>query len=63
MNIFYKKNQNEDLFSNFQNSEFLNMNNPQNYIPLYNNFFTLSENNFNSINLNNDKRIMEIILI
>ena len=61
MNIFYKKNQNEDLFSNFQNSEFLNMNNPQNYIPLYNNFFTLSENNFNSINLNNDKRIMEII--
>ena len=60
MNLNYKKNNNEILFSNFRNKELLNVDNPQNYIPLYENFFSLNENNFNSINLNNKKRITEI---
>ena len=60
MNLNYKKNNNEILFSNFRNKELLNVDNPQNYIPLYQNFFSLNENNFNSINLNNKKRITEI---
>jgi hypothetical protein len=61
MNLNYKKNNNEILFSNFRNKDLLNIDNPQNYIPLYENFFSLNENNFNSINLNNKKRIIEII--
>ena len=61
MNLNYKKNNNEILFSNFRNKDLLNIDNPQNYIPLYENFFSLNENNFNSINLNNKKRIVEII--
>lgn len=60
MNLNYKKNNNEILFSNFRNKELLNVDDPQNYIPLYENFFSLNENNFNSINLNNKKRITEI---
>ena len=35
MNINYKKNNNEILFSNFTDKELLNLENPQNYIPLY----------------------------
>ena len=60
MNLNYKKNTNEILFSNFRNKELLNVDDPQNYIPLYENFFSLNEHNFNSINLNNKKRITEI---
>jgi hypothetical protein len=47
MNLNYKKNNNEILFSNFRNKELLNVDDPQNYIPLYENFFSLNENNFN----------------
>ena len=54
MNITYKKNNNNNLFDNFKDSKLLNMSECQNYIPLYNNFFTLNEKNFNSINLNNN---------
>ncbi len=60
MNLNYKKNNNEILFSNFRNKELLNVDDPQNYIPLYEKFFSLNENNFSSINLNNKKRITEI---
>ena len=60
MNLNYKKNNNEILFSNFRNKELLTVDDPQNYIPLYEKFFSLNENNFNSINLNNKKRITEI---
>ena len=55
MNLNYKKNNNEILFSNFKNKELLNLDNPQNYIPLYEKYFSINENNFNSINLNNKK--------
>jgi len=47
----YKKKDNSVLFNNFENSELTNITNPQNYNPIYNNFFSLNETNFNSINL------------
>lgn len=61
MNLNYKKNNNSKLFENFKDKNILNLENPQNYIPIYNKFFSLNSNNFNSINLNNSNRIVEII--
>lgn len=60
MELAYKKYNNDNLFSNFENIEFTNLSNIQNYIPIYQNFFTLSESNFNSINLNNKYYIRTI---
>ena len=60
MELAYKKYNNDNLFSNFENIEFTNLSNIQNYIPIYQNFFTLSESNYNSINLNNKYYIRTI---
>lgn len=53
MDITYKKIDNSQLFENFKNPLLLNFETCQNYIPLYNNFFKLSNTNYNNINLNN----------
>tara|TARA_B100000497_G_C7663179_1_gene399592 strand:+ start:49 stop:1749 length:1701 start_codon:yes stop_codon:yes gene_type:complete len=50
MNIFYRKNENDELFSQFLNNNILT--NMQNYIPIYNKIFNLNEKNYNTINLN-----------
>ena len=60
MEISYKKINNSQLFENFQNPELLNMESCQNYIPLYNNFFKLSNNNYNNINLNNNNNLKSV---
>ena len=60
MEITYKKVNNSSLFENFENEELLNMTNCQNYIPLYNKFFSLNNNNSNSINLNNQQSLNSI---
>jgi hypothetical protein len=60
MELAYKKYNNNNLFSNFENIEFTNLSNIQNYIPIYQNFFTLNESNYNSINLNNKYYIRKI---
>lgn len=52
MDITYLKNNNTNLFKNFKDPNLLNMESCQNYIPIYNNFFTLNNSNYNSINLN-----------
>jgi len=57
MDIFYKKINNEELFKSFEDDKLLNMETCQNYIPLYNKFFALNENNYNLINLNNEKNL------
>lgn len=49
--LYYRKNKNEDLFKALENSS-LGLNNLQNYVPLYEKFFSLNNTNFNSINLN-----------
>ena len=53
MDITYRKVNNSELFNNFKDENLLNMSECQNYIPLYNNFFSLNENNYNLIGLNN----------
>ena len=60
LDINYKKISNLDLFKNFENSNLLNVMKCQNYIPLYNRFFSLNENNFTSINLNNDNTLYSL---
>lgn len=60
MEINYEKRKNQELFKDFENTDFLNVTNPQNYIPIYTSFFLLNENNYNGINLNNEWFISNI---
>ena len=60
MEISYKKINNESLFKNFEKHSLLQMSNCQNYIPLYNKFFSLNNSNHNSINLNNQNTLSSI---
>ena len=60
MDLSYKKNDNADLFSTLVKKELLNVSGPQNYVPIYSKFFTLSDNNFNNINLNNSLSLVSI---
>lgn len=46
LKVYYKKNKN-----NFKHLEILELENIQNYIPIYSKFFTLNDTNWNSINL------------
>ncbi len=55
-NIFYRKNT-----SILKNYDIANVENIQNYIPLYENFFKLNNTNYNLINLNNNNFIEKII--
>tara|TARA_R110002074_G_scaffold13933_1_gene49101 strand:- start:3940 stop:5679 length:1740 start_codon:yes stop_codon:yes gene_type:complete len=49
--LYYRKTKNEELFKALENSH-LGLDSLQNYVPLYEKFFSLNNNNFNSINLN-----------
>lgn len=60
MEINYEKRKNQELFKDLENPDFLNVTNPQNYIPIYTSFFLLNENNYNGINLNNEWFISNI---
>jgi hypothetical protein len=61
MELNYRKNNNKQLFETIRNNNFLDITNLQNYYPLYNNFFDLNTNNYNSINLNNSYKLENII--
>lgn len=61
MEFTYKKNNNSLLFSSLAKEELLNVQNLQNYIPLYSMFFSLTESNYNNINLNNVLSIYNIL--
>ena len=56
-NIFYKKNDNKQLFKNFKE---MGIDNIQNYIPIYKKFFNLQENNYHIINLNQNFNICNV---
>lgn len=62
MEFSYKKNDNKELFKNFSQPTLLNLENPQNYIPLYNTFFNLNDTNFNNINLLNENYLSNVNL-
>tara|TARA_Y100000782_G_scaffold3214_1_gene3682 strand:- start:50533 stop:52338 length:1806 start_codon:yes stop_codon:yes gene_type:complete len=59
-NLTYKKYRNDSLFREFEDEKIVNLKQTQNYIPLYNTFFSLNDTNWNSINLNNSKHIRNI---
>ena len=48
----YLKNKNNELFEDLGNEEFGDFKEVQNYCPTYENFFQLSEQNWNNVNLN-----------
>jgi len=52
MEFTYRKNDNSKLFSSVANPDGMNVTDPQNYVPLYHRFFSLSDKNYDSINLN-----------
>jgi hypothetical protein len=52
ISINYKKRKNHRLFEKFETNQKIGLLNAQNYIPIYNRFFSLNETNFNSVNLN-----------
>ena len=51
-NINYQKRKNTELFKGLEKPETLFLSKTQNYIPIYDRFFSLNESNYNSINLN-----------
>ena len=60
INVNYQKRKNLELFKCLEKPETLFLSNAQNYIPIYNKFFTLNDSNYNSINLNNKWYISNI---
>ena len=60
-NIFYRQNNNSLLFQKLGDKDITNIENIQNYIPIYNNFFNLNNENYNKINLNHKWAISDII--
>ena len=63
MDIYYKKNNNSDLFAQFTKSHdnnYVKIEKIQNFIPLYKNFFVLNNNNYNNINLKHKYNINKL---
>lgn len=58
--INYEKRKNPELFKSLQEKKNLSFSSVQNYIPIFNKFFSLTANNFSSINLNNKFYIYDI---
>jgi hypothetical protein len=51
-NVNYQKRKNQELFLTLENKQTLFLSKTQNYIPLYDRFFTLTESNYKNVNLN-----------
>ena len=58
--VNYQKRKNNNLFNKFQSIPIISLSNSQNYIPIYDKFFSLNNTNFNSINLNHLWNISDI---
>ena len=55
--VNYEKRKNTEFFKNLEK---LGFEKPQNYIPLYKNFFVLNDNNYSTVNLNHTHYIDKI---
>lgn len=53
INVNYQKRKNAELFKSLEDPSSLFLSQAQNYIPIYNKFFSLNDTNFNGINFNN----------
>ena len=60
ISVNYQKRKNINLFNKFQTNKRINLNNVQNYVPIYDRFFSLNNTNWNSINLNHQWAISDI---
>lgn len=60
MEFTYRKTDNSTLFSSVGNPDGMNVTDPQNYVPLYHKFFSLSDKNYDSINLNHVKYLESV---
>ena len=58
IDIYYKKNDNNSLFIDFEN---IGIKSIQNYVPIYKKFFSLTDNNYNNQNLYANKWVDSII--
>ena len=52
IDINYQKRKNSELFKSLEEPDSLFLSKTQNYIPIYNKFFTLNDTNYNNVNLN-----------
>jgi len=52
VNVNYQKRKNQELFLTLEKKETLFLSKTQNYMPLYDRFFTLTESNYKNVNLN-----------
>jgi len=60
IDIHYQKRKNLELFKSLEKKKHLFLSSTQNYIPIYNRFFSLNESNYNKINLNHEWYIYNI---
>ena len=60
ISVNYQKRKNTNLFNQFQTNKNINLTNVQNYIPIYDRFFSLNSTNWNAINLNHQWSISDI---
>lgn len=60
MEFTYQKNDNTALFKSVTNENGMNLDNPQNYIPIYDLFFSLTPKNYDDINLNHKHQLREV---
>jgi hypothetical protein len=60
MSLNYQKRKNTELFKSLEQSNTLFLSQTQNYIPIYNRFFSLNETNYNNVNLNHHWYITSI---
>jgi hypothetical protein len=60
INVNYQKRKNVELFKSLENSTTLFLSKTQNYVPIYQRFFQLTEKNYQQINLNHPWYITDI---
>ena len=60
ISVNYQKRKNLNLFNKFKTNKNINLTNIQNYIPIYDRFFSLNDTNWNSINLNHQWSISDV---
>ena len=62
MQINYSKNDNSELFVSLKDKNLSNMKTIQNYIPIYDLFFSLNSTNYNAINLNQYNKLEKVLI-
>ena len=63
MELSYRKNDNSALFTTLASSPKLCFSDIQNYVPMYDKYFALTESNYNSINLNHKYTITTVLSV